>query len=309
MSNARRYWAFVRKWLIIFVVASVLIFVLVRMMPVSPVNQWLSAYNLPHTKKNIAYVTKKMGLDRPLIVQYFAWIVNFFRGDWGYSLISQVSILEQFKEKLPYSITIGLFGILIAAVGAFFMGYFAALHRGGIADRVSSGLAIFSQSIPSFILSIIIIYLFSVRLRMLSFFTGDGTYALITAILVTALYSLGSLARVVCDAFREEMGKSYVRFAVSRGFSKETVLFKHAARPVLCRLIATVIANFAWVFGGSTVLEFAFGIPGISYFLVDSMQQSDYNVLQTYILVVIIWMFVVHLVLNLVLDRLDVRRR
>lgn len=309
MSNARRFWIFIRKWLIIFVVASVLIFLLVRMMPVSPVNQWLSSYNLPHTKKNIAYVTKKMGLDRPLIVQYLVWMGNFFRGDWGYSLISQVSIREQFMQKLPYSITIGLFGILIAAVGAFFLGYFAALHSSGIADRVSSGLAIFSQSLPSFILSVVIIYFFSVRLRMLSFFTGDGNYALITAILVTALYSVGSLARVVCDAFREEMGKSYVRFAVSRGFSKETVLFKHASRPVICRLISTVIANFAGVFGGSTVLEFAFGIPGISYFLVDSMQKSDYNVLQTYILVVVIWMFIVHLVLNLVLDRLDVRRR
>ena len=68
-----------------------------------------------------------------------------------------------------------------------------------------------------------------------------------------------------------------------------------------------MIANFAWVFGGSTVLEFAFTIPGVSYFLVDSMQSSDYTVLQTYILVVVVWMFVVHVILNVVLQLLNAR--
>ena len=301
--------AFLVKWLLIFVVASVMIFGVVRLMPSTPVEQWLTSFNLPHTKENVAKVTALMGLDQPLPAQYFAWLRNFFKGDWGLSLISHVSIRDTFMQKLPYSVSIGLSGILISAVLAFFLGYRAALHIGGVCDRLSAALAVFSQSIPSFITSVFIIYFLGVKLRAVKFFTGSVRNAMISAILITAIYQLGGLSRVVRNAFREEMRKSYVRFAISRGFSREYVLYRHASRPVLCTLIGAVIANFAWVFGGSTVLEFAFTIPGVSYFLVDSMQSSDYTVLQTYLLVVVIWMFCVHAVLNLVLYALDGRRR
>ena len=292
--------AFLVKWLLIFVVASVMIFGVVRLMPSTPVEQWLTSFNLPHTKENVAKVTALMGLDQPLPVQYLAWLRNFFKGDWGLSLISHVSIRDTFMQKLPYSVSIGL---------SFFLGYRAALHIGGVCDRLSAALAVFSQSIPSFITSVFIIYFLGVKLRAVKFFTGSVRNAMISAILITAIYQLGGLSRVVRNAFREEMRKSYVRFAISRGFSREYVLYRHASRPVLCTLIGAVIANFAWVFGGSTVLEFAFTIPGVSYFLVDSMQSSDYTVLQTYLLVVVIWMFCVHAVLNLALYALDVRRR
>ena len=301
--------AFLIKWLLIFAVASVMIFGVVRLMPSTPVEQWLTSFNLPHTEENVAKVTALMGLDQPLPVQYFAWMRNFFRGDWGLSLISHVSIRETFMQKLPYSISIGLGGILISAILAFFLGYRAALHIGGACDRLSAALAVFSQSIPSFITSVFIIYFLGVKLKAVKFFTGSVRNAMISAILITAIYQLGGLSRVVRNAFREEMRKSYVRFAISRGFSREYVLFRHASRPVLCTLIGAVIASFAWVFGGSTVLEFAFTIPGVSYFLVDSMQSSDYTVLQTYLLVIVIWMFCVHAVLNLALYALDVRRR
>ena len=292
----RRWLSFLGRWLVIFLVASVLIFGLVRLMPVSPVDRWLSAFNLPYTEENVAYVTRRMGLDRPLIVQYADWILNFLKGDWGYSLKSHLDIRQQFLAKLPYSISIGIAGIVISAFAAFFIGYRAAVRRGGICDRVSAALSVLTQSVPSFIVSIVLIYFFGVRLKLVRFFTGNGAYAMTAAILITALYAVGPLSRVVRKAFREEMRSSYVRFS-------------HASRPVICRLISTVMAEFATVFGGSSVLEFAFGIPGISTFLVTSMKSSDYNVLESYILVVIIWMFLVHLVLNLVLQMVDVRRR
>lgn len=301
--------SFLAKWAVIFLIASMLSFILVRFMPVSPVKHWLSSYNLPYTPENIAYITQKMNLDKPLSVQYFSWLWNFIRGDWGYSLKSHLNIRQTFIRKLPYSVSIGIFGILISAPCAFFIGYRASMHQNGFLDHFSAILSVLTQSVPSFIISIVIIYFFSVRLKLVKFFTGNSFWALLTAIVLTALYNIGGLSRVVKKSFREEMGKSYVRFSVSRGFAPEKVLLHHASRPVICRLIATVIANFAGIFGGSTVLEYAFAIPGISYFLGSSMKNSDYTVLQTYILVVVIWMFFVHLVLNLILEILDVRRK
>ena len=183
--------AFLVKWLLIFAVASVMIFGVVRLMPSTPVEQWLTSFNLPHTKENVAKVTALMGLDQPLPVQYFAWLRNFFKGDWGLSLISHVSIRDTFIQKLPYSVSIGLSGILISAVLAFFLGYRAALHIGGVCDRLSAALAVFSQSIPSFITSVFIIYFLGVKLKAVKFFTGSVRNAMISAILITAIYQLG----------------------------------------------------------------------------------------------------------------------
>ena len=298
---------FVLKWVIIFFIASILIFAVVRMMPSTPVTKWLDAYHLPHTEENIAWVTERMGLDQPLITQYTVWIKNFFTGDWGVSLVSGEDIRERFFAKMPYSFSIGIFGILIGSFFAFFLGYRAALRRKGVCDKLSTFLTIFAQSVPMFILSILIINALGVRLKIAKFFTGDGEFAMLFAILLTALYCVGSLSRVVRAAFREEMGKSYVKFTVSRGFKKEEVLFRSASKPALSALVSAVITRFAGIFGGSTVLEFAFAIPGLSTMLVSAMDSRDYNVLQIYILVVVIWMFVVHLVLNLVLRALNVR--
>ena len=299
---------FLFKWLIIFIITSVLIFAAVRMMPSTPVEKWLDAYHLPHTEENIAFVESKMGLDEPLPVQYVKWIGNFVRGDWGVSLVSGADIRERFFAKMPYSFSIGISGILLGAFFAFFLGYRAALRRNGFCDKITTSMTIFCQSVPMFILSILIINAFGVRLNVASFFTGDGRYSILAAIILTALYSIGALSRVVRSAFREETGKSYVKFMISRGFEPKEVLWKHAYKPPLASLISAVITRFAGVFGGSTVLEFAFAIPGLSTMLVSAMDSRDYSILQTYILVVVIWMFFVHLILNLVLRLLGVRR-
>ena len=296
------------KWGVIFFVASVLVFVIVRMMPSTPVDKWLDAYHLPHTEENVAYLTEKMGLDTSLVSQYIKWISNFFHGDWGVSLVSGKDIRQRFLAKMPYSFSIGVSGLLIGACAAFFLGYRSALHRNGFCDRLTTFLTIFSQSVPMFIISILIINALSVKLKIASFFRGDSRYSILSSILITAFYSMGGLSRVVRSAFREEMGKSYVKFMVSRGFPPEKVLFKHACKPPLSSLISAVITRFAGVFGGSTVLEFAFAIPGLSTMLVSAMDSRDYAILQTYILVVIIWMFFVHLVLNLVLKLIGARR-
>lgn len=305
----KKYASFLIKWLLIFFVGSVLIFGMVRLMPTSPVDHYLTHMSLPLTEENREIVRRSMGLDQPLLTQYVTWIGHFLTGDWGTSLAARLDIRKEFMAKMPYSFGIGMSGILLGAVLAYFTGYLASCHRGGICDRLSSFLSILTQTVPGFIVAIRIIYFFGVKWKIAKFFMGDGKLAVIAAVGIMAFYRIGPWARVVRNAFREEMKKSYVKFAISRGIPKKNELFFHAYRPVLCVLISAVMSDFASVFGASSVLEFAFTIPGLSYFLVRCMQQSDYNVIQSYVLVVIIWMFFIHLILNLLLDILDVRRR
>ncbi|MDO4323887.1 MAG: ABC transporter permease [Lachnospiraceae bacterium] len=300
---------FLVKWFLFFLLASVAIFWFVRQMPVSPAEQMLSYYQLPATPENIAIVEKDMGLDKPLPQQYVQWIVNFVRGDWGVSYVSHMDIRSQFMKKMPYSFGIGIGGMLISAVISFFLGYGAALKPGRICDRLSELLVILSRSFPEFLMSIVVIYVVGVKFKLVKFFTGNGFLSFFIAILITAVYMTGTLSRVCKVHFEEQLQQSYVRFAVSRGFSKGYVLLHHSYKPVLYGMFSAMIAKFAWILGGSSVLEFAFTIPGISYFLVDSMKARDYMVLQTYVLVLLIWMFFVHLVFRVLLQFLDVRSR
>lgn len=305
----RKYIFFLLQWILIFFVGSILIFSVVRLMPTSPVDHYLTHMSLPLTEENRRIIRETMGLDKPLLTQYVTWIGNFIKGDWGTSLASRLDIRKEFMSKMPYSFGVSISGMLLGAVLAYFLGYCGACKRNGIFDHISGWLSIITQTVPGFIVALLIVYFLGVKLRIAKFFTGDGRLAIASAVAIMALYRIGPWARVVRNAFREEMKKSYVKFAISRGIPKKNELFFHACRPVICVLVSAVISDFASVFGASAVLEFAFTIPGLSYFLIRCMQQSDYNVIQSYTLVVIVWMFFVHLVLNLLLDVLDVRRR
>ena len=298
---------FIVKWLIIFWVASVVSFGVGRLMPGSPAQLLLQAYDLPETPENIEMIERQWGLDEPLIKQYGAWMKNFLRGDWGRSMISKLKIRKLFLKKLPYSLILGFGSILISSLFAFFMGFAAAIRPGGLADKLSRGLAVFAQTVPSSILAVLTIYLIGVKLKAVKFFTGGSTAGVVAATLFLSLYAMGGLARIVRIHFREQMGKPYIRFAVARGFESNYALLRYGSRPVLYGLVSVLIPKFGWILGGSSVMEFIFTIPGISYFLVDSIRLRDYYVIQSYIMVVVIWMFAINCISNLIMNVLDGR--
>ena len=161
------------KWILIFFAGSILIFAVVRLMPTSPVDHYLTGMSLPLTDENREIVIRSMGLDQPLLKQYTTWITGFLKGDWGKSLTSRLDIRTEFMAKMPYSFGIGLGGILLGAFFAYFLGFGAALHRNGVCDRFSSALSVFTQAVPGFIVAILIIYFFGVKLKAVKFFTGD----------------------------------------------------------------------------------------------------------------------------------------
>ena len=298
---------FIVKWLIIFWVASVVSFGVGRLMPGSPAQLLLQAYDLPETPENIEMIERQWGLDEPLIKQYGAWMKNFLRGDWGRSMISKLEIRKLFLKKLPYSLILGFGSILISSLFAFFMGFAAAIRPGGLADKLSRGLAVFAQTVPSSILAVLTIYLIGVKLKAVKFFTGGSTAGVVAATLFLSLYAVGGLARIVRVHFREQMGKPYIRFAVARGFESNYALLRYGSRPVLYGLVSVLIPKFGWILGGSSVMEFIFTIPGISYFLVDSIRLRDYYVIQSYIMVVVIWMFAINCISNRIMKVLDGR--
>lgn len=292
---------YILKWTLLFLAISIFTFFIVRLIPVNPVEMLLQKYNLPLTDFNKNNLIQEYGLDKNIFTQYLIWLTDLLRLDFGVSFISKLSIRDEMFKRIPYSLIIGLSSLLISIVLSFFLGYLAAIRENKFFDKLSRIISVISLSLPPFIVAILIIYYFGVKTKSIRFFTGGSTWSIIFSIIILVFYQVGALARIVKNSFMELKNKTFVKFYVIRGFSLEYVLLRHAYKPVLYSLLSASVSRFSSVIGGSSVLEFAFTIPGVSYFLISSIVARDYNVIQAYIMLIFVWMLGVHIVIDSIL--------
>ena len=296
------------KYIALLFIMSVALFILTRFLPVGPIDLLLQQLELAPTVENKRVIAAQLGLDKPLYIQYIRWIGAFIKGDWGRSLITKQDIRAEIFKAMPYSLTLGLGGITLAAVLGFFGGYLASLKKGGFFDRLTAAISLFSQSIPTFILSVIIIYYIGVKYKLAKIFTGDIRVKITLAILMVMLSSVGSIARIMRKHFLYIKKQAYIRAEVARGFLYRQVLLSSGLRPALIGLCSAMISKFSWVIGGTAVVEFVFAVPGVSFFLVNSIAQRDYNVIQSYMFFIVLWMLMVHLVFWVLIRALGARK-
>lgn len=280
--------------LLIILLSSILVFTITRIMPISPEKMLLSSHNMAHTKENIEALRDKWGLNKPLYIQYFSFIKGIFTLDFGKSLISGVEVKEEILKRLPYSLALGLGSLILSTIMAFFLGYLALIKEGAF-DIFSRTLSLLSQSVPTFISAVFLIYILGVRFLVFRFFSQDPYISVLIGILLISLSTCGPLSRVVKKHFLELEDKSYIKRLYSHGLKREYVLLRYGYKPVLFNISGIIVSKFSSILGGSTVIEFAFSIPGISYFLIESIKNRDYNVIQVYLIIVMIWMIIVHL--------------
>lgn len=299
---------YILKHLYILFGITVLIFLIVRSIPVSPVDMILQQYNLPLTDENRKLLILEYGLDKNIVVQYLKWVLNFFKGNFGYSFVSKLDIKDEMLKRVPYSLIIGLSSLSLSIVFSFFLGYFASINEKGIFDKILRTLSIVSQSFPLFVWVIFIIYYLGVKIKVIKFFSSGYFWGIFFSILLLTFYQVASLARVVRKSFVEQKKESYVKFYLIRGFNIKYILLRHCYKPVLYSLLSTSVSKFSSIVGGSTILEFAFAIPGVSYFLISSIVARDYNVIQAYILFLYIYMVIVHISLDCILKLLREKR-
>ncbi|WP_024466599.1 ABC transporter permease [Treponema pedis] len=297
------------KCCIVFLGATLFAFGISRAMPTSPVQILLTSRQLPPTRENISFLEYEWGLDKSLPEQYLIWTSRLIKGDLGVSMLTKQPVKTEFIKRLPYSIGIGLGGLLLGAALSFYLGYKAALKERGCADFITRIFVIINQTVPVFILAVILIYFIGVKYKLLKIFTGNNGIKITSAMLLIMFGNMGSLSRNVKSHFKKVTEESYFIFAVSRGFTVKKALLNEGCKPALIGLISLTISKCAWVIGGSAVMEFIFTIPGISFFLIESIMRRDYNVIQAYIIVIAIWMFFVHFLLEFVLILLDRRQR
>jgi peptide/nickel transport system permease protein len=254
----------------------------------------------------IAYLQKKMHLDKPLPVRYAYWVAGVFQGDLGESLRIQQPVLDLLKAKLPVTLELAAIAMLIALVIGIPAGIVSAVGKDTVWDYAANVIALWGLSTPNFWLGILMILLFSVSLGWLpaSGYVSpfEDLKANLAAMIMPAFVLGNAIAAVLMrhtrSAMLQVLNADYVRTARAKGLDERTVVLKHALRNALTPIITLGALEFGTLLSGAVLTEQVFSIPGFGKLIVDAVFNRDYAVVQG----VVLFTSSVYIVLNLLAD-------
>lgn len=270
-------------------------FLLLRLAPGNPALLLLGSDATPD---EIADLTERLGLDRPGWEQYFTYLGQVASLDFGTSFRYSMPAMDVVLSRLPATVLLTLSATVLAVVVGLSLGILAGRRPGGLVDRITSGVTILLQSMPTFWVGIMFILLFALTLRVLPS-AGIGSPAQLVLPSVTlALPFIAIVARVTRSSLAESMGESYVQTAFAKGLTRGEVVRGHALRNSLAPVIAVVGLQVGALLGGAVIVENVFAWPGLGTLIIQAVQFRDYSVVQAAVLLIA----AIVLVLNLMAD-------
>lgn len=286
--------------------ASVVIFTLLRAVPGDPARV---ALGVSATEEAVAELSARLGLDKPLPVQYVDWVSGLLTGDFGISMSSGKDITDTVIERAGVSLTLTLVAMAVSLAVAVPVGVYLARRTHSPDGAVVGALSQVGIIVPSFLVGIALVALFSVRLGWLPA-NGWGTPAhAVLPVASLALVQASILTRYVAASVREEMGKDYVRTGRALGASIGNVLFTSALRNAALPVITVVGVQLASLVVGAVVIERVFTIPGLGTMLLDAVGNRDLATVQTVMMVIVAFTLVVNLIVDLTYAVVDPRIR
>ena len=254
-------------------------------------------------------VREEMGLNRPLHVQYLSYISNALRGDLGRSLQTNVPVMAQIINRLPWTIELSVAALLIASVIGITIGIIAAFYHNTIIDTLAMALALVGISRPVYWSSLLLILLFAVRLRVLPAIGQGGIERLILPATALALVSAGSLARMVRSSMLEVLNQDFVLTARSKGLTERVVIIRHMLRNALIPVVTVLGLILGYTLSGAVITETIFARLGIGQKYVEAVLQKDFTVVQGMTLFIAMMYAVVNIVVDIVYALVDPRIR
>lgn len=238
------------------------------------------------TAEDIEYVRKHYGFDRPLAVQYWDWGANALRGDFGVSIYLKQPVAQIILDKAPVTMKLGGIALTFALVLSIPLGVLAAMRPNTLTDRTALTIAVIGQAFPSFFFALILIYLFGVALRWLPI-TGTDTWLHYVMPAVTlGYYATPAIMRLTRAGMIEVLGSDYIRTARAKGMLPGIVLFKHALRNAIIPVVSLSAVQLGFMLGGSIVIETIFSMHGIGRLAWQSIQRSDFEMMQAIVLTI-----------------------
>jgi peptide/nickel transport system permease protein len=302
--------------LLIWVVVSI-VFLAIHMVPGDPAELLLSQGGAAPDPATVAQLRDQLGLDRPLLAQYLASVGQFVRGDLGESLQDGSPIAPEVLRRLPRTLELIGAAMALALLTGVPLGLWAALRRGGIADRVLSLVSALGLALPVFVLGTLLVLLFAQTLHWVSaggyvpLAQAPGRhFALLAMPAVTIAAGLfATVFRMTRAAVLDVSWRDYVRTARAKGLKRRQVLTRHILRNALMPVATIVALNLGTLLGGTVLVEYVFNYPGLSGMLVDAVNARDYPAVQGIVLVISILFVTLNLGVDLLYAVLDPQLR
>ena len=255
-------------------------------------------------------LARQLGLDQPLIVQYFQFVGNALMGDFGRSLTaSRDPALQLVLSRLPASLSLAGVALLMTLVSGIALGVFAAITRGSFIDILARLIALIGQSVPSFWLGIVLMYVFAVQLNWLPTSGYGEWFHFVLPAATLGLFTLAAVTRLVRASMLEALGSEYIKLARVKGLSEAMVIWKHALTNSLIPVITFMGTFFAVMITGAVIVETVFAWPGIGRLAYESILARDFPVVQTVVLVITSLFILANLLVDMLYMLVDPRMR
>jgi peptide/nickel transport system permease protein len=295
-------------------IASLIVFTLPRLIPGDVVAMMLEekAY-----AKDLEELRVKLGLNRPIYVQYFEWLGRAVRGDLGESLWTRQPVIKEIGLRLPITLELALLSLTVALSIAIPIGVISAARQDTVRDYAARSAAILGLSVPNFWMATLVIVLPAIwwgwrpltgYVEISKDVVGHLTQMLLPAVILGVTFS-AALMRLTRGMLLEVLRQDYVRTAWSKGLRERIIILKHGLRNAIIPVITYVGIELPQVIGGTVIIETIFGLPGMSRFLFDAINQRDYPVIQGVNLVVVSFIVMVNLGIDALYAVLDPRIR
>jgi ABC-type dipeptide/oligopeptide/nickel transport system permease component len=258
-----------------------IVFVLTRLSG----NPVLLLLDVNATPRDQEILTRHLGLDKPLVVQYGIYVANLLMGDFGSSIISRRPVVEHIWERLPATVELGFVAMFLSVLIGVPLGMYSAVRRGGLMDSGARVFAVLGQSMPAFWLGLMLILIFGVVLGVLPA-GGRGTiWHLILPAFTLGYFTSAAILRLTRSAMLEVLGSDYIKFARLKGLHEQVVLWKHGLRNALLPVVTFAVLLFVQFLGGAVVTETVFAWPGLGRLILESITTRDYPIVQAGVLV------------------------
>jgi len=282
----------------------------------------LAAYeNNPEiSQDDIERLRHEMGLDRPIHVQYFSWLKNFLRGDWGYSFTTKRPVLTEIWERLPNTIYLTGFSLIVALLIAIPAGIISATRQYSVFDHITTTLAYVGRSMPVYYSGLLLIIIFSIWLRWFpsggmntlgeEFSLTDSLMHLFLPMLSLSTLIAAKYVRFLRTSMLEVIHQDYIRTAAAKGLGERVIIYKHAFRNAILPLFTIIMFDLgSIVFGGAYLTEIVFGIPGLGQISFKAIFADDYPVVIAVTLIGTFLILMINLITDIAYTYLDPRIR
>jgi len=237
------------------------------------------------TERDQEILTRHLGLDKPLLVQYGIYVRNLASGDFGNSVLTRRPVTEHIWERLPATVELGFVAMFLSVLIGIPLGVYSAVRRGGIADSAARVFAVLGQSLPTFWLGLMLILFFGVVLGVLPA-GGRGDFRhLILPAFTLGYFTSAAILRLTRSSMLEVLGSDYIKFARLKGLHEQVVLWKHGLKNALLPVVTFAVMLFVQFLGGAVVTETVFAWPGLGRLILESITARDYPIVQAGVLV------------------------